>query len=77
MLQAQVYSEMLNLLKPKGILMKEAFFLGRRHRGGYGNSQDKLITFLSVKFYCHDLNIMECEASSVSLFVTNYTENVL
>lgn len=24
--QAQVYSEMLNLLKPKGILMKEALF---------------------------------------------------
>lgn len=32
---------------------------------------------LSSFIYCHDLNIMEYEALSVSLFVTNYTENVL
>ena len=36
-----------------------SFILGRRHRDGNGNSQDKLMTFLSVKFYFHDLNIME------------------
>ena len=73
--QAQVYSEMLNLLKPKGILMKEA--LVREEGTEMAMEIVKTNFCLSSFIYCHDLNIMEYEALSVSLFVTNYTENVL
>lgn len=55
-----------------------SFILGQKQLDGYCNSQDKLLTFPFVKFYCHDLNIMDlCEPLSASLFAVNHTENFL